>query len=238
MNFHCPAILLVTLLLMQLHHTAIALNPTDSDHSYPTVAAIVEGTFRQRNQLLNHAVNDIVAATDQLFRSISAVVRQQLGRVPDGTIDRQIMHLARQYIIANWLIIDRTSPDIEENINDTEQRIDERLANSGRLSEFQGVQKSIHTVYWQWKRLVEHLLVDRIDDAQRILAELIHSVLSAKRSGGGVAAVDAALRRNLKRLKHLFVVTVDEVFQQLSVTDARIRQLATILIAADRQLEH
>lgn len=235
MHFRHLALSVATLILLQLHHTTNALRPTAIDRSSQTVAAIVEGTFQQRNQLLAKCTADITAATNRLLRSINAAVRQQLGRVPDAIIDRQIVHLARQYITVNWLSISGTNRDIEANVDDSEQRIERRLAPSPRLAEAQRAQKGMHTIFWQWKSRVEQLIIDRNGVGERIVDELVRNVLAAFRSGGA-AAVNAQLDRGLQRLQRLIDTTAYEVFQLLSISDVRTRELGQILIAIDRQL--
>lgn len=235
MHFRHLALSVFTLNLLHLHHTTIALCPTDVDRPSQTVSDIVERTFQQRNKVLRKCTTDIEEATNQLMPSIYAVVSQQLGRIQDATIDRQILHLARQYITVNWLTIDKTNSDIEVNVDDSEQRIERRLAQSPRLTEALRVQKDMHTIFWTWKSRVEQLIVNRNSVGQRIVDELVRNVLAAFRSGGA-AAVNEELSRGLQRLQQLIDTTRKEVFQLLSKSDVRIRELAQILITIDRQL--
>lgn len=203
-----------------------------------TVALILEATRRDRNDRLRRCADDILASTDSLTGAIKEAVRSRLrsdDAVPDSIVDRTILHATRQFINYGWQTIDTCNVDLEDNIDDSEARIDRRLAGSRRAGEARRVEKQIHTVVWDWKLRVERLILHRIAVGERLVNDLVRNVLAASHDGRGEQGVEKLLEQELARLRQLVRSTLGDAFDILADSDVRIRELAKVLVEIDRE---
>lgn len=228
MSFCNPSVAIVCWMLLLLSSCcAFTLPKVDFN---PTIEDLVVGTNKEKELILQAALDRSTDRLVTLFVSVADMIRTQVGRTHIAILNNRVREQTREYTNDIWIIVDNANKALDALTTNAKRRIEALFGNDSRwMGRVEAAMKEMSLISWQWQNNVGRLLYDSNERHQALVLGLASEALKALRQSGWNAVEQVLINRRAAFLRIVYDVR-DRYIAAKNIGDKRIQVLSQILL--------